>query len=333
MTSYVIRRAGDGDKDALLALYEEVSGGVRRARLEACWDWRWHDRPLPQPGQGGYRGVVASLNGTIVGSVTWYPACFYASGKAFGAFWQIDSLVHPEHRRRGLAGRMITFDSDDTVMLAKGTSESMLAARLRKGYGTVEPSGEWQRPLSFDQRCRRMFGRFAGTLLSRVPDMLIRKMPRRPACVSFMAGEFGPEFDNLWRHCQTCVLGARDAASLTWRYRKYPGGDYDVLVARNYHGQLLGYVIVEFFERRARRRGSIVDFLCRFDQASVARELVAGALWHLKESGADAADCYATHPLLVSALQSCGFRLRGVQPMTVLGRLSGPIHVTAGDGF
>lgn len=331
VTSYVVRRAGDGDKDELLALYEEVSGSERRARLENSWNWRWHERPLAE--QGGYSGVVASISGRIVGSVTWYPACFYASGRPVRAFWQIDSLVHPDHRRRGLAGRMITFGSEDTVMMAKGTSESMLAARLRKGYAKLEPSGEWHRTLSFDQRCQRVLGRVAGRLISPVADFFVREMPKRPASVAPMAGDFGPEFDHLWNTCRDCVVGARDAASLNWRYHQYPGGSYEVLVKRTAQGQLAGYVVVAFFERRSRRRGSIVDLLCGFDHAIDAHQLIAGALWHLKKGGADSVECYATHPVLIGALEECGFRRRGVEPMTMLGNLPEPIHVTAGDGF
>jgi hypothetical protein len=228
---------------------------------------------------------------------------------------------------------MITFESDGTTMMAKGTSESMLAARLRKGYAKVESSGEWYRNISFDQRFERVLGRVVGGLISGLPDVFVRKMPKKPASVTFLAGDFGREFDCLWRACQDCCLGARDAESLNWRYRNYPGGDYDVLVKKTAQGELRGYVIVEFFERRSRRRGSIIDFLCRFDDTHAGHELIAGALWHMKERGADAADCYATHPVLCEALESCGFRKRGAHPMTVLGSLPEPIHVTAGDGF
>lgn len=333
--SYIVREAGDSDVQSILGLFADVSGVARRQRLADAWDWRWHHGPGDDDGRNGYRGAVALFKGKVVGTVTWFPARFLVGERAVNAYWQVDSLVHPDHRRKGLASRLITLGSDAAVMMAKGTSDAMLAARLRNGYRIWETSGEWSRNISFSQRCARFVGKPLARIASAIPAAIAPGIPEKPGSVDVYSGPFDEGFTSLWQDCRRADMGMgrRDAEVLNWRYRELPGSEYDVLVCRHCDGSLAGYVVIELFDRRRRLRGAIIDLLCPFDSERILDDLLAGAVNHLQAKGADSATCYAAHPRVIAALERCGFRRSQPQPMTVLGELPAAVHVTSGDGF
>ncbi|WP_458189946.1 GNAT family N-acetyltransferase [Haladaptatus sp. NG-WS-4] len=108
--SYLIRQYEPGDRGGVLALYETVFGD-RRGRGD-WFDWKFVENP--------YRSqvpiCVAERDGRVVGARPSLPLPLSVGGRRELALVQVDPMVHPDHRRRGLFTRMAAhvYDYYDT---------------------------------------------------------------------------------------------------------------------------------------------------------------------------------------------------------------------------
>jgi GNAT superfamily N-acetyltransferase len=97
---YRVRQYEPGDRRGVLALYETVFGD-RRGRGD-WFDWKFVENP--------YRArvpiCVAERDGRIVGARPSLPLPLSVGGRREIALVQVDPMVHPDHRRRGLFTRM-----------------------------------------------------------------------------------------------------------------------------------------------------------------------------------------------------------------------------------
>ena len=97
---YEIRAYEPVDRDAVLSLYERTFG----ERSEAWFEWYYVENPyLPE-----VPIVVAERAGEIVGARPSLPVPLAVGKKRVLALVQVDPMVHPDHRRRGLFSRMVT---------------------------------------------------------------------------------------------------------------------------------------------------------------------------------------------------------------------------------
>ena len=331
---YTIRSFAGRDKDRLLAFFEELSRPERAVGMAQRWHWERELDPRAVAGEAPY-GAVAEADGKIAGSVSFMPAGLFIGGRPVEAYWQYDSMVHPDYRRRGIASKLITHGAEHAVMLAKGTSQAMLATRQRNGYKIVESSGYWIRNLSFTPRVARVMGRFLARLVGGLLNLALRKPPPPSPEVVTLAGDFDDAFDGLWEDAREAypAITLRNQETLQWRYREKPDSEYSVIVFRKDRG-LRGYAVLETFTRRQRLRGKIVDLLTRRDDEEARRELLAAALAMHRANGADSVYCYATDATLIGSLKSLGFGpKRRPDPMTVLGELPESPYITEGDGI
>lgn len=338
MPDVTVREADSSDHEALLAFSRGVRGEAWAARWEATFDWRWHHDPRPRPAgvADGYVGAVAEVAGRVVASVSCLPAGLYIRGEPVEAYWQFDSFVHPDFRRRGLAGRLMTLHAPRGALLAKGTSEAMLAARHKAGFADVPGSGWYSRTLRVGPRVARLVGwSLAGALAAGPDAVLRRRLPAASGRVRQVELSFDERFDDLWeRVCRGYdCLAIRNAAALRWRFAHHPTDAYTLLTLEaDSSGELRGYAVLEVVERRRRPLGRIVDLLTAADDEEGRRELIAGSLHMLHAMGADSAACYATGEHLRLSLLAMNWRTKpGRDPMTQRG-LKGVPHVTTADG-
>ncbi|WP_266076426.1 GNAT family N-acetyltransferase [Haladaptatus caseinilyticus] len=98
--SYRIRQYEPDDRAGVLALYETVFGD-RRGRGD-WFDWKFGANP--------YRSrvpiCIAERDGQVVGARPSLPIPLCVGGARELALVQVDPMVHPDHRRRGLFTRM-----------------------------------------------------------------------------------------------------------------------------------------------------------------------------------------------------------------------------------
>ncbi|WP_242695537.1 GNAT family N-acetyltransferase [Halomontanus rarus] len=98
-TSYSVRQFRDDDRASFLSLYDTVFDRNRDARW---FDWKYEENPYADH----VPIVVAERNETIVGCRSFFPMEMRVDGETRTAFQPCDTMVHPDHRRRGLFSRM-----------------------------------------------------------------------------------------------------------------------------------------------------------------------------------------------------------------------------------
>ncbi|WP_306052455.1 GNAT family N-acetyltransferase [Natronococcus wangiae] len=94
-----IRRFEPGDRAAFLSLYETV---FERDRRTDWFRWKYKENPYVDH----VPIVVAEHDGDLVGCRSLFAQEMRGHGTVRTAFQPCDTMVHPEHRRRGLFSRM-----------------------------------------------------------------------------------------------------------------------------------------------------------------------------------------------------------------------------------
>ncbi|QLG28537.1 GNAT family N-acetyltransferase [Halorarum halophilum] len=99
-SEYAVRQYEPSDREEVLSLYGTVFG-----RDDESWfDWRYVDNPYLSE----VPICVADRDGEVVGARPSLPFPLRVGGERVLAIAQVDPMVAPEHRRRGLFSRMVT---------------------------------------------------------------------------------------------------------------------------------------------------------------------------------------------------------------------------------
>lgn len=143
-----IRRFEPGDRTAFLSLYETVFGRDRRT------DWfRWKYRENPYVDHVPI--VVAERDDELVGCRSLFAQEMRGDGAVQTAFQPCDTMVHPDHRRQGLFGRMNErtlerYDDDGPSFFFNFPNEASMQGNLDHGWreiGTVPLYYRFQDPI------------------------------------------------------------------------------------------------------------------------------------------------------------------------------------------
>ncbi|WP_306054541.1 GNAT family N-acetyltransferase [Natronococcus wangiae] len=131
--SYEIRRYEPADRDAFLALFEEVLGG------EMGTEWfRWKYEANPYVDHVPI--VIAERDGDVVGARSFFPLPLAAGTDRYTAFQPCDSMVHPDHQRRGVFTRMneaAIERYDDVDLFFNFPNHRSLPGNLKLGWEIV----------------------------------------------------------------------------------------------------------------------------------------------------------------------------------------------------
>ncbi|MFP6685797.1 MAG: GNAT family N-acetyltransferase, partial [Polyangiaceae bacterium] len=99
-----VRPSCDGDRAAILRIAEQVFGAMPARTLRDEWTWQWQADPrLTRP---GHVGVVAECDGRVIASTALQPAGLFRGGVPVEAWWSVNTMVDPGHRRRGIAAQL-----------------------------------------------------------------------------------------------------------------------------------------------------------------------------------------------------------------------------------
>jgi Acetyltransferase (GNAT) domain len=351
-----VRAASDADKDSILRLFTEVFGPRSAERTARLWHWQWQFDPrLKRP---GYRGVVAEWGGRIIGNVSYIPAALYVDGQPIAASWGVNVVIHwglvrralrgcrtrggtdqtaPEQSAdlsKGLAAALIDHPSNDSVQLGKHISEQMLAVTGKIGFSRVDSSGSWGRQLTLTPRVRRIVGGVLAPVVAWPANRMLPRIPKATPDVRLFEGDFDDRFDRLWRAVRSDypVIGLRDAATLTWRFRRHPGSRYRVATLSDGR-ELRGYIVTSAVPRGRFLQGKIIDLLAARDDPEAVQALLGSALSSMRRDGVAGVDCYASHEALLEALKSTGFTARQkLHSIVIRGLPASGIYVTELDG-
>lgn len=131
--SYEIRRYEPADRDAFLALFEEVLGG------EMGTEWfRWKYETNPYVDHVPI--VIAERDGNVIGARSFFPLPVAAGTDRYTAFQPCDSMVHPDHQRRGVFTRMTETAIErynDTDFFFNFPNHRSLPGNLKLGWEIV----------------------------------------------------------------------------------------------------------------------------------------------------------------------------------------------------
>ena len=351
-----IRPGTDADRPQIITRIAEVFGPGPAARVDRLWDWQWNEDPrLPTL---GYRGIVAEWRGEIIGNLTTIPTGLHIGGEPVTAHWFVDVLVHfglmrqalKDHRRNppttgpdlshGIAAALFDHPNAGPIQFGKHISDDMMTIIERIGFIPTAGSGSMHRRVSLKHTLGRSIGRPLGGLVGAVADLALPlwRRPRLP--LETLTGPFDARFDRLWEEVRGRypAICRRDAATLQWRYRRHPEGDYQVITTSD-GARLRGYVVLLTYNKGRRRWAKLVDLLTAPGDTEAVRALVSGALRILRQQGAERVETFACGGGIADCLGSLGFTGRltkSGRPQPLMARALPPaaagIYVTQGDG-
>lgn len=316
------------DPRCLIPLKEAVYG---KKISRPMFEWQY----LRHPNTSDMHIFVVEKDGLIIASTTRFPARFLMRGTAYSAHFNIDSMVHPEHRRRGKMRELYIFARQNVaqspLFFSKGSSSTILPLLLSIQHRTLAPNTYLVNYPSMKRWLLSRMGRVA-----RVSDGPVEP----PSGFSDFQPirRFGPEFNAFFERIAPAFPGIfwRDAEYMNWRYIDFPYRRY-ACFARRIEERIVGVVVLSIDDVHSR----IVDLL--WDPAWPGEPLrivrfvraLAQKLQFVRLA------CFATHPELRAALEDQAFYDRGETPRfsvfvppvreDAFSR-AWPMHVMDGDG-
>lgn len=184
-SGYELRPYEVGDRTAVLDLYETVFG---RERDERWFRWKFEANPFVDR----VPIVVAERRGRLVGCRAFFPLEMRVDGRDRLAFQPCDTMVHPDHRRRGLFTAMNRLaveryrDGGPTFYFNFPNAKSR-GGNLALGWEPVGDVAMYYRPqdpvaalgeLVSDDDRRESPGRAVGRRIAHVPERGARRTHR-----------------------------------------------------------------------------------------------------------------------------------------------------------
>lgn len=312
----------------LCALKEAVYG---KKVDPAVFAWHYFGHPR----SAEYRVFVAEDGGQIIAATTRMPALFRAGGVDCPAHFNIDSMAHPAHRRRGCMRDLYKLAraaiEGDPLYFSKGSSAQIYPLLVSVGHRILTPNTYL---VSHPSAARWLMARLN----------LVAPGERRESRV--VAGfedfrpieRFGADFDACFERVSRGLGGVfvRDAAFMSWRYVDIPHRRY-LRYARMVDGGMAGVVVVSIEDGQA----NVVDLLWDPARDDEPDRTVSFTHALCDMHRAFRVTCFATHPRLRNALGRAGFVDRGDTPRfsayvpegrEALFAAAAERHVVDGDG-
>lgn len=316
------------DPSRLVALKEAV---YARPIDRAAFDWEY----LRHPRATEIRVYVVEQEGRLVASTTRLPATLILRGQDCPAFFNIDSMVDPSHRRRGRMRDLYRFARahlrGSPIFVSKGSSSQIYPLLLSVGHREIVPNTYL---VSYPSAARWLMAR------------LHLRAPSAPAGPVTPAGfedhrpveRFGPSFDAFFQRVAPAypALFRRDAAYMNWRYVDIPHKRY-VSFQREVDGAVASVVVLSL----GGQQGQIVDLVWDPARPDEPERTIRFAQAFFDEHEAVRVACFATHPRLRELLVRSGFLDRGETPrfsalvpapLEASFDAAASLHVTEGDG-
>jgi GNAT superfamily N-acetyltransferase len=275
--SYVIRRFQPGDRDRYLSLHEVVFG---TRPSEAWFDWKYRDNPYAD----AVPIVVAEHDGELVGARSFFALPLRAGGERFRARQACDTMVHPDHRRKGVFTRMTEralslLARADPVLSFNFPNEKTLAGNLKLGWHYVEQlpvryriqpaatdAGSMPSPLSPVLTAGvRAHNRLRDATAPRSPDVSVTSPSTLPVETLATLAERGSVGG---------VHVPRSRRFYRWRYDR-PDRAYEAFLARR-DGDPVAAVVAT----QGDGDGRVLEFVPRTDKDPAVASALLGAVVH-----------------------------------------------------
>jgi aryl carrier-like protein len=309
------RRYREGDKAGILSSYERCFGHKTAHVLERVFDWKYLDSPLA-PNHSPVVDLLES-DGRIVGMNGAICVRFKLREVTLPGVWSLDSHVVPDYREisswfmhqvhEEAPGIVLGIPNASMYPFLSATETVIDLDRYSNlraciGLGGVLEARGWNRLLS----------RICGLVFWPVPRLfeLYSSLRVRPDTTVGEIPRFDARFDQLWELVSRDYPGimVRDHAFLSWRFDRFPGGDYTRYVAER-DGSLVGYMVTRTTGWRGTRRGRIVDFLVAPNDSVTFDSLLKAVMRDFRIRGIVAVSCSvsSTQSQHIQAMRRQGF--------------------------
>lgn len=321
-------RVFDFNTENVEHLYDlfEATYGVKVNK--ALWEWKY----LLNPRNEEIKIFVAEDNGRVVAATTRLPAELKIGENIYRVYFSVDSVVHPEYRRRGIMMNLYKTAAETMpIMLSKGTNPEMYLLLKKMGYKDIIPNTYMVKYLSLPKLVMKKLRIYK-------PKILLSY-----ASVDLDAGfshveKFGCEFDNFFRRVSRHYDGIllKDSAYMNWRYKKIPHRSYQTFY-RTVDDRIISTVILMV----DKTSGSIVDIIWDKKEKDEPSKTIKFAINFFKKMGLLKISFWGTLSSLRACCEGNGFSDEKRTPHfsvytapTLIDQLADgrEIHFISGDG-
>jgi hypothetical protein len=213
---------------------------------------------------------LCKRDGVVVGQQAGIPVILKVGDRECRATWNIDWMVHPAWRMKGVAPALFAAFAESTdVLLGLGVEEVPYRSFVRSGWIDTGSLALFVRPLdpaacANGLNAPRLLTRLAPAPLFRGSAAFAGRAAAALARVSLdPVSAFDERVDGVWQRASKDypVLVKRDFAFLSWRYDATP---HRIHYARYYmmrRGEVLGYVVVRLEPWHGHVIARVVDYL------------------------------------------------------------------------
>lgn len=285
----IIRPYHDADVPSLLALFERVFGKSITAD-----HWRWK----LQAEATRVSNVWLAVDGAQpVFQYAGIPQRYWLDGKQLDCLVSVDTMTHPDFRRRGLLTRVATEAyaawRDGGAGFVIGLPNQQWGSRTAAlGWVELFPL-QWQaralRPEAYAARRARIPGlarmRFLGRMFNAFYDSRLNRTTGIEIIETDTAGE---NFDELWTQLSKTrtFCAVRDRRWVEWRFLRSPAQRYRLLVARR-RGAMLGYLAYRLVQTGSRTTALLAEHIVLPDETAARDALMAELLARMKSVNAE----------------------------------------------
>lgn len=316
------------DAGRLIQLKEEVYGNPV-ARDVFAWEYFGHPRASQ------IRVFVCEGEDGLHAATTRLPATLLFGGASYAMYFNIESMVHPAHRRKGRMRDLYRFARTrlpgPPLMMSKGSADQIYPMLLSIGQRPMVPN-------TFLVNRPSMTRRVMSRLHLGHPTSAPRAEPPPGFEDAVPVTRFGASFDAFFARVARQYTGifARDAAFMNWRYVDIPHRRYAAFM-RLAGGEITGVAVLALRDGH----GHIVDLVWDPVRRDEPERTIRLAQRWLRDSGAANVLCFATYPPLRASLGACGFvdtaltpRFSAFVPPRLDAVFAGSpaLHVVDGDG-
>ena len=261
-------RYDPGEKTALRAFQREQFGPQARQCDDAFFEWLFERNPHRDA--AGPSLWLCKRDGIVVGQQASIPVALKVGDRECRAAWNVDWMVHPAWRLKGVAPALFAAYAQNTeIMLGLGVEEVPYRAFVRSGWTDMGSLSLFVRPLD-PQACAKGLN---------APRLLTRLAPRRVVrgsaiVIGRMAGVMArvslepiPAFDErvnaVWETAskQHPVIVKRDFETLSWRFDDGPHRTHYERYYLTRRGQVVGYIVVRLESWHGHVVGRVIDYL------------------------------------------------------------------------
>lgn len=284
-------RHGEEDPEQLFRLFELTYGTSVNSAL---WEWKY----LKNPRSSEIVVFVAEDEGKIIAATTRIPAKLRIDRRQIDAHFNMDTVVHPDFRRKGIMREIYEHTSRHMpVLFSKGTNPNMYLLLKKLGYRDIEPNTYMVNYLSIPKLLLQKFGIYTPQQQTANGSAARSDFKR--------VDRFGPEFDEFWDASRKGFYGVfeRDSRYMNWRYIDIPGRNYQAFY-RIKDGRPVSLIVL----RIKAGSSSIVELVWDRRSNEEPWHSIEFAIQHSKQSGSLKVSYWGTLSELREGLKRYGFQ-------------------------